>query len=58
MKVQRAGLILKEAPYHSTEERRQMTLPLEYHVTINQKKQRNTSIVIGMSEPRYLTLER
>lgn len=43
---------------YSTEERRQMTLPLEYHVTIHQKKQRNTSIVIGMSEPRYLTLER
>ena len=43
---------------YSTEERRQMALPLEYHVTINQKKQRNTSIVIGMSEPRYLTLER
>lgn len=43
---------------YSAEERRQMTLPLEYHVTIHQKKQRNTSIVIGMSEPRYLTLER
>lgn len=43
---------------YSTDERRQMSLPLEYHVTIHQKKQRNTSIVIGMSEPLYLTLER
>ena len=43
---------------YSTDERRQMTLPLEYHVTIHQQKKRNTSIVIGMSEPLYLILKK
>jgi len=42
---------------YSSDERRQMALPLEYHVTIHQEKKRNTSIVIGMSEPLYLDLK-
>jgi len=55
--------IKRETPFstsagYSSEERRQMSLPLEYHVTIHQKKKKNRSIVIGMSEPRYLTLEK
>ena len=35
-----------------------MALPLEYHVTIHQKKARGTSVIIGKSEPRYLTLKK
>lgn len=36
----------------------EMALPLEYHVTIHQTKARNTSVIIGMSEPRYLTMKK
>ncbi|MEX0915711.1 MAG: hypothetical protein WD397_08150 [Wenzhouxiangellaceae bacterium] len=43
---------------YSKENLRKLELPLEYHVTIHQKKARNTSVIIGMSEPLYLTLEK
>ena len=55
--IKRETPLSKSANY-SKERLSQMTLPLEYHVTIHQKKARNTSVIIGMSEPLYLNLEK
>ena len=54
--IKRATPLSSSAGY-STEERRQMALPLEYHVTIHQMKARGASVIIGESEPRYLDLK-
>ncbi len=43
----------KDAGY-STEALKKMSLPLEYHIAIHQKKTSNTNQVIGMSKALYL----
>ena len=40
---------------YSKESLRKMVLPLEYQVTIHQKRTKNSNVVIGMSQPLYIT---
>lgn len=42
---------------YSRENLSKMQLPLRYHIAIHQKKNKNTNVVIGMSEPLYLVPE-
>lgn len=49
---------LSSSAGYSTKNRREMELPVKYLVTIHQMKAKGASVIIGESEPRYLTLEK
>ena len=48
---------LSTSARYSSAELNEMQVPLRYHVAIHQKKTSNSNVIIGMSEPLYLTPE-
>lgn len=46
---------LSTSARYSKADLNKMQLPLRYHIAIHQQKTKNTNVIIGISEPLYLT---